>query len=243
MRYLAYCSFDGKKYVGWQKQAKGISVQSSIEEALGIFFQSRIDIVGCGRTDAGVHGRNYAFHFEADSAFLPEQLIYKLNKLLPEDIAVQEVRSVDNDFHARFSALSRSYIYRIHTVKDPFSIHNSWFKQNFYNTSLDTLNQVASLIMELEDFTSFSKTGSDNTNHICRMMRCEWIYEDGQYELHIEANRFLRGMVRLIVGSCVNVAAGKMNTDELKKYALQGRVLPHALSVPARGLTFEGVKF
>lgn len=242
MRYLAYCSFDGSKYVGWQKQAKGISVQSSVEEALGIFFQYKVDTMGCGRTDAGVHGRNYAFHFDTDNHFESAQLIYKANKLLPEDISIDACEGVSDDFHARFSAVSRRYIYRIHTEKDPFKIQNSWYKPNF-QADLKLLNDVAQVILSLEDFTSFTKTGSDNTNHICRMMRCEWLLNEGQYELHIEANRFLRGMVRLIVGACINVASGKLSPEDLRQYTLERKTLPFALSVPARGLTFEGVRF
>ena len=243
MRYLVYCSYDGTRYVGWQKQTKGISVQSSVEEALGIFFQQKIDIVGCGRTDAGVHGRHYGFHFEADTDFDEQQFIYKINKLLPDDISINEITKVADNFHARFSAVSRSYIYRIHTFKDPFRNQYSWYKQNFYGATLEQLNEVARIISSLRDFASFSKTGSDNTNNICRMMRCEWQLNDGQYELHIEANRFLRGMVRLTVGACINVVEGKIKPEELQSYAQQGLRLPHALSVPSCGLTFEGVKF
>ncbi len=243
MRYLVYCSYDGTGYVGWQKQTKGISVQSSIEEALGIFFQQKIDIVGCGRTDAGVHGRNYAFHFDGEGDLSMPHLLYKINKLLPVDIAINEVIEVEDNFHARFSAISRSYIYRIHTVKDPFRNQNSWYKQNFHGAVLEQLNEVAQIILSLTDFASFSKTGSDNTNNFCRMMRCEWQFKDGQYELHIESNRFLRGMVRLIVGACINVVEGKITAEELNAYTLHGLRLPHALSVPSCGLTFEGVKF
>src|SRR6218665_4048578 len=128
MRYLVYCNFDGTGYIGWQKQSKGISVQSSIEEALGIFFQQKIDIVGCGRTDAGVHGRNYAFHFDTSVEIETQQFLYKLNKLLPATIALNVVEKVEEIFHARFSAISRSYIYRIHAIKDPFKDKYSWYK-------------------------------------------------------------------------------------------------------------------
>lgn len=243
MRYLAYCSFDGTKYCGWQKQAKGISVQSSVEEALGIFFQSKVDIVGCGRTDAGVHGRNYAFHFDADQEFEEHQFIYKLNKLLPKDIAVQSCSQVADEFHSRFSATSRGYIYRIHQYKDPFKNHNSWYFQQIKKADLNFLKEAASAISKLTDFTSFSKTGTDNKTALCRIMECSWVIKENELELHITANRFLRGMVRLVVGACVNVALRKVSLQDLIEAAHDKKALPLILSAPAVGLTFEEVKY
>lgn len=243
MRYLAYCSFIGTNYVGWQRQPNGTSVQSVIETALGIFFRTPVQVMGCGRTDAGVHAREYAFHFDTDSEFESAHFIFKINKLLPPDVVIHSADRIDDTFHARFSAVSRRYIYRVHTVKDPF-IHNvSWYLDRVNPSSLDRLNQAAAVIGTLSDFSSFAKTGSDNKTHLCTMLYCHWEGEDSRLELHIEANRFLRGMVRLIVGGCVNVAVGKLDIEKMKELAYSGQMLPYAFSVPPHGLTFEGVRF
>lgn len=243
MRYLAYCSFVGTNYIGWQRQPNGTSVQSVIETALGIFFRTPVRVTGCGRTDAGVHAREYAFHFDTDGEFEPGHFIFKVNKLLPLDVVIHSIDRVDENFHARFSAVSRRYIYRIHTSKDPFIRTVSWYLDRLSPSSLDTLNETAAIIGSLTDFSSFAKTGSDNKTNLCTMLYCHWECEGSRLELHIEANRFLRGMVRLIVGGCVNVAVDKLDMARLKELALIGQMLPYAFSVPAHGLTFEGVRF
>ncbi len=243
MRFLVYCSFVGTNYIGWQNQPNGTSVQVSLEAALNIFFNFNTSIVGCGRTDSGVHGRNYAFHFDTKDLFDPEFFVFKVNKLLPRDIVIHSVEGVDESFHARFSATSRRYIYRIHTNKDPFISQFSWHFDRIKPDSIGIMNETAQFLIGLSDFASFAKTGSDNKTTLCNLIQCEWHSFDTRVELHIEANRFLRGMVRLIVGGCVNIAVGKLEMELMKKLSLEGQMLPYAFSVPAHGLTFEGVRY
>ncbi|MCO6459952.1 MAG: tRNA pseudouridine(38-40) synthase TruA [Saprospiraceae bacterium] len=243
MRHLAYCSFVGTDFVGWQRQPNGMSVQSSIEDAFAIYFRQLTAVVGCGRTDSGVHGKDYAFHFDTDGPIDEAYFLFKVNKLLPRSIVIHRVEGVEDTFHARFSALSRRYIYRIHTEKDPFITAFSWHFDRLRPESLPKLNETAEYISSLKDFASFAKTGSDNKTTLCNMIQCQWKNTNHRLELHIEANRFLRGMVRLIVGSCVNIAVGKQDLTELKELSGQGKMLPYSFSVPAHGLTFEGVRY
>ena len=243
MRFLVYCSFVGTNYIGWQNQPNGTSVQSSLEAALSIFFKSNTPVVGCGRTDSGVHGRNYAFHFDTQDNFNADFFVFKVNKLLPRDIVIHTVESVYDSFHARFSANSRRYIYRIHTTKDPFISQFSWHFDRIQPESVGVMNETTQFLIGLTDFASFSKTGSDNKTTLCNLIQCEWHSSGARVELHIEANRFLRGMVRLIVGGCVNIAVGKLEMEQMKNLALNGQMLPYAFSVPAHGLTFEGVRY
>ncbi len=243
MRFLAFCDFVGTNYVGWQRQPNGISIQEAIEHALSIYFRSPIAIVGCGRTDSGVHGRNYGFHFDLPEIPEDAPFLFKINRILPDDIVIRSIKVMEDNFHARFSAKSRRYIYRIHTSKDPFIQPYSWYLDRLTPESVHILNEAATFIASLKDFSSFAKTGSNNKTTYCDMIQCEWKAHEDRLELHIAANRFLRGMVRLIVGGCANVAVGKLSLERMKELSLEGVVLPFAFSVPAQGLTFEGVEY
>ncbi len=225
MRLLAFCDFVGTNYVGWQRQPNGISIQEAIEHALSIYFRSPIAIVGCGRTDSGVHGRNYGFHFDLPEIPEDAPFLFKINRILPDDIVIRSIKVMEDNFHARFSAKSRRYIYRIHTSKDPFIQPYSWYLDRLTPESVHILNEAATFIASLKDFSSFAKTGSNNKTTYCDMIQCEW------------------KVVRLIVGGCANVAVGKLSLERMKELSLEGVVLPFAFSVPAQGLTFEGVEY
>jgi tRNA pseudouridine38-40 synthase len=150
-----------------------------------------------------------------------EFFVFKVNKLLPRDIVIHSVEGVDESFHARFSATSRRYIYRIHTNKDPFISQFSWHFDRIKPDSIGIMNETAQFLIGLSDFASFAKTGSDNKTTLCNLIQCEWHSYGTRVELHIEANRFLRGMVRLIVGGCVNIAVGKLEMELMKNLVLR----------------------
>lgn len=243
MRFLAYCDFIGTKFVGWQTQPGQVSIQSSLEGALATFFRKPIAVVGCGRTDAGVHGRNYAFHFDLDEDINPQHLAFKLNCILDADIAVRNIIPVHDNFHARFDALSRSYRYAIHTAKDPFLIQTSWHNPRLWNADLDRLNEVAGIIATHTHFGALCKRGSNNKTTICHIQHCLWHRAGHQLVMDITASRFLRGMVRLIVGATVNVVRDRLSLDTLKTHLDREVQMPNTLSAPANGLMFVGVVY
>lgn len=243
MRYFAWCDYDGATFAGWQRQQGRLTVQQTIEDSLAVFTRRQIEITGCGRTDAGVHGRDYVFHFDLDQPADTPEFLYKSNQLLPDTIAVKKVVAVASEAHARFNALSRYYIYRIHGSKSPLERHYSWYYPYLGSVDRAILPQVSAILQDTTRFGSFCKTNGSNKTTLCHIMRCEWQAGDNYLELHIEADRFLRGMVRLITGASLNVASGKMNLSQFRAHIAQEEVLPHAWSVPPHGLTFEAVNY
>lgn len=243
MRYFAWCDYDGTDYAGWQRQPNAPSVQQTIEEALGLFLLQKIDITGCGRTDAGVHARNYCFHFDHEKDLEPESFLYKANSILPDSIAIHRIRKVTSDAHARFDALSRSYEYKIVPAKEPLQRHFAAHIPTLRTFDLRLLNEAAAFIGTLMNFGSFCKTNSANNTTQCTLAHCAWSSESGQIILRISANRFLRGMVRLIAGACLNYMTGKLTMEELREFSLSEQILPHAWSVPASGLLFTGANY
>lgn len=215
MRYFITFSYDGTLYHGWQIQPHSNSVQEELQKALSILLRDNIEVVGAGRTDTGVHARKMIAHFdfsEIDSA----QVVYKLNKILPKDIAVQSIERVDDDVHARFSAKSRTYHYYIHLDKNPFNRAYSW--QVYGQLDFDLMNQAANVLMEYEDFTSFSKSNTDTKTNNCTITCARWDrVEDGKWRFTITANRFLRNMVRAIVGTLVDVGRGKITIEQMRQ--------------------------
>lgn len=235
-RFLAQLAYDGRGFSGFQRQENAPSVQQSVEEVLTTIFGEPVSIVGCGRTDAGVHARDYYCHF--DTSFdLPAARIHNINGLLGERIAIKNIQEVDSAFHARFDAIERSYEYHIHKRKDPFLRDWSFYLrmgQGGINHVL--LQEAAALLPKFNDFYTFCKTNTDVKTTLCELRRSEWIFEHERMVYRISADRFLRGMVRLIVGAMINVARGKISIDDLKQ-ALQSKSrLTTDWSVPAHGL-------
>lgn len=175
MRRFIQLSYDGAAYHGWQKQPNARSVQQTLQEALSTLLQTDIEVVGAGRTDAGVSARMMVAHFETDKACDNEQLVYKLNKLLPHDIAVQRIWEVPDEMHARFSATSRTYHYYIHTRKDPFVRQYSWLVT--FPLDFARMNEAASRLPDFEDFTSFSKVNTDTKTNLCNVTEAHWTQE------------------------------------------------------------------
>ena len=216
MRYFITFSYDGAAYHGWQIQPHSISVQEELQKALSTLLRQSIEVVGAGRTDTGVHARKMIAHFDFESEVDCPQLVYKLNKILPKDIAVQKVEQVADDMHARFSATSRTYHYFVHLAKDPVLRAYSW--QVYGEPDFDLMNEAAKVLMEYRDFTSFSKVNTDTKTNDCTITEAHWDrVGDSQWRFTITANRFLRNMVRAIVGTLVEVGRGRMTIGQLRQ--------------------------
>lgn len=248
MRYFITLSYDGTRFHGWQIQPNGISVQETLQKALSTLLRQPIEVVGAGRTDAGVHARMMVAHFdlpstdaEASSAndARDEQwlsnLVYRLNKILPPDIAVQKVEPVADDLHARFSAIKRTYHYFIHTHKSPFHRQYSWYV--YGGLDFQRMNEAASVLTEYRDFTSFSKLHTDTKTNDCTITEAHWDeLEPGVWRFTISANRFLRNMVRAIVGTLVEVGRGKMTLEQFRSVIERKDRCSAGESVPGNAL-------
>lgn len=214
-RYFITFSYDGTAYHGWQIQPHSISVQEQLQKALSTLLRQSIEVVGAGRTDTGVHARKMVAHFDFGELDC-SQLVYKLNKMLPKDIAVYKVEQVSKDMHARFSAKSRTYHYFLHLSKEPFLRAYSW--QMYGDLDFDLMNKAALVLMEYRDFTSFSKVNTDTKTNDCTITEAHWDrVGDNQWRFTISANRFLRNMVRAIVGTLVEVGRGKLTIEQLRQ--------------------------
>ncbi|MDR1918413.1 MAG: tRNA pseudouridine(38-40) synthase TruA [Tannerellaceae bacterium] len=214
-RYFIYLSYKGTNYCGWQVQPNGTTVQQTIEEALALWFRQAVPIVGAGRTDAGVHARLMVAHFDWGEKLdaLPF-LVEKLNRILPQDIAIEQIVPVRPDAHARFDALSRTYHYYVASQKDPF---NNIFAYRLRGTlDFDAMNEACRELYRYTDFTSFSKLHTDVKTNNCRITDARWTQEDELWKFTITADRFLRNMVRAIVGTLFEVGRGKLDTAGFK---------------------------
>jgi len=217
-RYFIRLSYRGCNYHGWQRQPNDCSVQQTVEEALSTVLRIPVSIVGAGRTDTGVNARTMYAHLDLPWKQLPVDagiLLRGANRLVGTDIAIHSIFRVPDNAHARFDATSRSYRYFTHTGKNPFLYPLSW--QAPINLDYDTMNRAAEILLETSDFTSFSKLHTDVRTNICRVSRAEWIFENGNYVFVISADRFLRNMVRAIVGTLVDVGRGKISIDNFRE--------------------------
>ncbi|RRB06463.1 tRNA pseudouridine(38-40) synthase TruA [Larkinella rosea] len=235
MRYFIQLSYRGTAYHGWQFQPNGISIQEVLEQKLTLILKERIAIVGSGRTDAGVHAEQQFAHFELDRPLeLTDTLIHALNCLLPPDIAIQTIFPVAPDVHARFSATTRYYQYRIRKQKSPFLDYLVYvFRPQL---DIDEMNRAAALLFQYDDFESFSKVRTKVSHFRCVMHRAEWVVEDDQLVFHIKANRFLYGMVRTLVGTMLEIGQGRMTVAEFKQILLAKDRTKAGRSAPASGL-------
>lgn len=256
MRYFITLSYDGTRYHGWQIQPNANSVQQELQRALSILLRQPVEVVGAGRTDTGVHARMMVAHFDSPSPSSSEQekpcpqplagdsesLVYRLNKLLPQDIAVQDIRRVPDDMHARFSATSRTYHYYIHTGKDPFLTAYSW--QVPYQLDIQRMNEAAQVLMEYQDFTSFSKVDTDTKTNLCDIREACWEeVAPHQWRFTITANRFLRNMVRAIVGTLVEVGRGRLSINDVRRIIQARDRCQAGESVPGNALFLADIRY
>ena len=216
MRYFIELSYNGKNYHGWQRQPNEISVQEKIEEGLSLLLGEKTSIVGCGRTDSGVHASQFYLHFDSSIKVDEENLKFKLNAFLPPSIAIYRIFLVDDEAHARFDALSRSYEYRICLGKNPFLIETTWLVQN-KNIDIEKMNEAAKFLYKYQNFKSFSRSKTDVKTYNCTITNAVWKEEDNILTFHITANRFLRNMVRAIVGTMLNIGTNKISIDDFQR--------------------------
>ena len=242
MRYFVWFSYDGTAYHGWQIQPNGNSVQEELQRALSTLLREEISVTGAGRTDAGVHARQMVAHFDFSEAIDLEQLAYKLNRILPCDIAVDCVELVDDDMHARFSATSRTYHYYIHTKKDPFS--RPYSTELHYELDFDKMNEAGRILMTYDDFGAFCKSHSDVKTTLCRVTKAEWVQTSAtSWYFEITANRFLRNMVRAVVGTLIDVGRGRLTLDDFRKVIEGKRRTEAGESMPANALFLENIRY
>lgn len=210
-RYFFEISYDGGAFFGWQIQPNQVSVQETIEKVLTkLNSQNPVSIIGCGRTDTGVHAESYIFHTDLENS-IPE-LVYKMNKMLPTSVAVKQMWEVSSDLHARFSAKKRTYRYFVHLNKNPFKhTYSTYFPSEL---DVETMNEAAKVLIGTHDFTTFSKTNTDVKTHICEVFDAKWYVTENGYYFEYSANRFLRNMVRATVGTLFEVGLGKLSVDE-----------------------------
>lgn len=241
-RYFIYLSYDGTNYHGWQIQPNGISVQEVLMKALSTFLRKPIEVVGAGRTDAGVHARLMVAHFDFDAELDCATVVDKLNRLLPPDVAVHRVRRVKSDAHARFDATYRTYKYYITTCKDPFSRAFSW--RIFQTLDFEKMNEAAQTLFDYIDFTSFSKLHTDVKTNNCKMMYACW-EQIGEHNwvFTIQADRFLRNMVRAVVGTLVEVGKGKLTVEGFRKVIEEKNRCSAGTSVPGNALFLVDVGY
>ena len=242
MRFFFEVAYNGTRYHGWQIQQNANTVQEELNKAVSVLFQDELNITGSGRTDTGVHCEQQYFHVDTATELGTEEIQYRLNTLLPSDIAINDVKKVSPGAHARFDAISRSYEYRIIHYKDPFKKELTYY----HNKPLDipTMNKVAALLPGGEkDFTSFSKVKTEVNHFRCTVSRAEWAMNEGVLIFYITANRFLRGMVRAIVGTLIDAGRGKLNIEDFQTIMdKQDRKLA-GRAAPPEGLFLTHVKY
>jgi len=241
LRYFIELSYNGKNYHGWQVQPDAISVQEKINSAISTVLQKEILVVGAGRTDTGVHAKQMFAHFDVDKK-LDAQYIYKFNSILPEDIVISDLQVVADDKHARFNALSRTYEYRIWLGRNPFLLEETW-QLHYQKLSIDSMNKAASMLLEYENFQSFSKVRTEVKTFNCIVTNAVWRQEGNLLVFHISANRFLRNMVRAIVGTLIDVGSGAISVEDFRTIILSKNRSNAGLSVPAKGLFLTAIKY
>ncbi len=243
-RYFVKLAYTGTAYHGWQRQPDAITVQEVLEDALSKVLRDRINVVGAGRTDTGVHARVFYAHFDCgyDSESIQNmQLLHKLNSMLPADIAIYAITAVPNDAHARFNALSRTYMYYICTRKDPFFADFSWLITRSLDT--DAIAVTGRQLLNHNDFSSFAKSNTQVKTNICNVYEASWKQEGHLLIFKISADRFLRNMIRAIVGTLVDVGLRKITPDDFDQIILSRDRRNAGYSAPACGLHLTEIKY
>lgn len=245
MRYFIHLAYNGSAFFGWQIQPNHPSVQETMETCLSLLLhEAHVAVTGCGRTDTGVHASSFYAHFDTEKQFSPDecqQLVFKLNNFLPKEIVIFNIFEVAPDLHARFDAESRTYQYHLCTRKNPFKTHFTYH----YHRQLDVaaMNEAAAMLLQHEDFTSFSKVHTQVNNFICHVTEAHWKQEDDELVFTITANRFLRNMVRAIVGTLLEVGTGKISVQDFQNIINQKDRCAAKTSAPAHALFLTEVRY
>lgn len=240
MRYFVEFSYNGSKYHGWQKQPNANSVQQELIKCLSILLQTEIDLIGAGRTDAGVHAVQMFAHFDYELFFDTQRIVHKMNSFLPNDISVSKIFEVKKDTHARFSAISRTYKYYVSEKKNIF---NPNLHLVYKNLDIDKMNDSCVYLIGEQDFTSFSKVNTDTFTNNCNITKAVWKKESDIHVFTITANRFLRNMVRSIVGTLIDVGCGKINASDVKNILEKKNRCEAGVSVPAKALFLTQINY
>ncbi|WBX98992.1 tRNA pseudouridine(38-40) synthase TruA [Chryseobacterium gambrini] len=241
MRYFIEFSYNGKNYFGYQIQPNAISVQEELEKALSTILREEIKTTGAGRTDTGVHAKKIFAHFDTEK-ILDQELVRRLNSFLPADISIKRIFPVKEYFHARFDATYRTYEYYISLEKNPFTEESAW---QHWRKPLDVekMNEACKILFEYDDFTSFAKLHTDNKTNFCKMYKAEWEQNGSELKFTVSANRFLRNMVRAIVGTMVEVGSGKLQPEDVRKVIEDKHRNSAGTSAPAHGLYLVDVGY
>ncbi|MDG1728855.1 MAG: tRNA pseudouridine(38-40) synthase TruA [Algibacter sp.] len=241
MRYFIELSYNGSAYHGWQNQPNGITVQEVVENALSTLLNEPVSVMGAGRTDAGVHASQLFAHFDTDSVFETPDLVFKMNSFLPNDVAIAAIFEVKPEIHARFHALSRTYLYRVSVSKNVFTCDDSFYVKQALD--VDKMKAASKILLAYKDFQCFSKSKTDVKTYHCDIMQAEWMVNDDELHFVIKANRFLRNMVRAIVGTLINIGLGKMDVEELHTIIKSKNRSEAGFSVPAQGLYLTNIEY
>lgn len=241
MRYFFEISYNGTHYHGWQNQKNAIGVQQVVEEALGKLLREEISIVGSGRTDTGVHCIQQFFHADIEKEFNPHDLIHRLNAFLPKDIAIRNIFPVKDETHARYDAYERSYQYKITRAKDPLLVGYAYYF--FRELDVPTMERASALMIGEHDFECFSKVKTDVNHFICNIKEASWNQKGDVLVFTITANRFLRGMVRAIVGTLLDVGNGKLTVKQFQEILKSKDRKKAGMNAPPEGLYLTQVKY
>lgn len=241
MRFFIKFSYNGTNYHGWQKQPNAISVQETLEKAMAVIFNQKVDIMGAGRTDTGVHAKEMFAHFDLEITIEPKNIVHKLNSFLPKDIAVFDIFEVNSQAHARFDAKKRTYEYHINRYKDVFLTNQSWYYH--HQLDVDLMNQAAGVLLNHTDFQCFSKVNTDVNTFNCKISEAFWNEENNQLIFTISADRFLRNMVRAIVGTLVYVGLHKITVADFEKIIASKNRSEAGFSVSACGLFLTKIEY
>ena len=242
-RYFLFLSYKGTNFHGWQIQPETLTVQKTLDNSLSLVLNEAVSTIGAGRTDTGVHAMIFCAHFESrrDDLVSDNKLIFKLNRLLPPDIAVKSLKKVHPDASARFSAISRTYEYYVSRIKDPFSEGSSWFIHG--DIDIHGMNEACRLLVKHSDFTSFSRLHSDTKTNICKVYSAQWQEINNRLIFTIRADRFLRNMVRAIVGTMIDVGFGRLNLQTFEDIILANDRCRAGKSAPAKGLFLTDIEY
>ena len=241
-RYFIYLSYDGSNYHGWQIQPNAATVQETIEKALTLFMRQPVEITGAGRTDTGVNASTMVAHADFPGEIDCKQTVYRLNRMLPPDIAIHSIKAVTETAHARFDALSRRYRYHISTAKNPFTRRYSCRVTG--ELDFEAMNSAAATLPEYTDFTSFSKLHTDTKTNNCKVTKAQWVQTSAsEWYFEIEADRFLRNMVRAIVGTLLMVGRGKISVEGFREIIEKKQRSEAGDSALAQALFLEEVKY
>lgn len=241
MRYFIELSYNGKSFHGWQNQPNAETVQNTIEQALSMLLKQNINIVGAGRTDTGVHALQMFAHFNVEMQLDTKHLIFKLNAFLPKTIAVHNIFLVKDNAHARFDALSRTYIYRIAFNKNVFTYDNAYHLK--HHLDMERMNIAGKILFDYKDFQCFSKSNTDVKTYDCNITEAHWKIENSELVFTISANRFLRNMVRAIVGTMIEIGSDKMNVEELHNVIKSKNRSNAGASVPGYALYLSKIEY